>query len=133
MNDDYDKLRDSLLEAAKKAFKPEFINRLDELIVFRKLGGEELRSIVRLELAKLTSRLADQGRTLEVDDDVVDCLIASGANPELGARPLRRAIGTLIEDPLADEILRGTFAGRSRIRVSMVDGKPAFLAEPETK
>ena len=133
VNDDYDKLRDSLLEAAKKAFKPEFINRLDELIVFRKLGGEELRSIVRLELAKLTSRLADQGRTLEVDDDVVDCLIASGANPELGARPLRRAIGTLIEDPLADEILRGTFAGRSRIRVSMVDGKPAFLAEPEAK
>ena len=133
VNDDYDKLRDSLLEAAKKAFKPEFINRLDELIVFRKLGGEELRSIVRLELAKLTSRLADQGRTLEVDDDVVDCLIASGANPELGARPLRRAIGTLIEDPLADEILRGTFAGRSRIRVLMVDGKPAFLAEPEAK
>ena len=129
-NDDYEKLRDSLLEAARKAFKPEFINRLDELIVFRKLGPEELRSIVRLELSKLTARLADQGRTLEIDDDVIDCLIASGANPEHGARPLRRAIGTLIEDPLADEILRGTFHGCHRIRVSMSDGKPSFFPEP---
>jgi len=130
VNDDYEKLRDSLLEAARKAFKPEFINRLDELIVFRKLGPEELRRIVRLELSKLTSRLSDQGRTLEIDDDVIDCLIASGANPEHGARPLRRAIGTLIEDPLADEILRGTFHGCTRIRVSMADGKPAFFPEP---
>ena len=129
VNDDYEKLRDSLLEAARKAFKPEFINRLDELIVFRKLGPEELRSIVRLELSKLTSRLADQGRTLEIDDDVIDCLISSGANPEHGARPLRRAIGSLIEDPLADEILRGSFHGCTRIRVSMADGKPAFFPE----
>jgi ATP-dependent Clp protease ATP-binding subunit ClpC len=129
VNDDYEKLRDSLLEAARKAFKPEFINRLDELIVFRKLGPEELRSIVRLELSKLTKRLADQGRTLEIDDDVIDCLISSGANPEHGARPLRRAIGSLIEDPLADEILRGTFHGCTRIRVSMADGKPAFFPE----
>jgi len=130
VNDDYDKLRDSLLEAARKAFKPEFINRLDELIVFRKLGPEELRRIVRLELSKLTARLADQGRTLEIEDDVIDCLISSGANPEHGARPLRRAIGTLIEDPLADEILRGTFHGCTRIRVAMADGKPAFFPEP---
>ena len=129
VNDDYDKLRDSLLEAARKTFKPEFINRLDELIVFRKLGPEELRRIVRLELSKLTSRLADQGRKLEIDDDVIDCLISSGANPEHGARPLRRAIGTLIEDPLADEILRGTFHGCTKIRVSMSDGKPAFFPE----
>ena len=130
VNDDYDKLRDSLLEAAKKTFKPEFINRLDELIVFRKLGPEELRRIVRLELSKLTSRLADQGRTLEIDDDVIDCIVSADANPEHGARPIRRAIGTLIEDPLADEILRGTFHGRTRIRVSMADGKPAFFPEP---
>ena len=130
VNDDYDKLRDSLLEAAKKTFKPEFINRLDELIVFRKLGPEELRRIVRLELSKLTARLADQGRSLEIDDDVIDCLVSSDANPEHGARPLRRAIGNLIEDPLADEILRGTFHGRTRIRVSMADGKPAFFPEP---
>jgi ATP-dependent Clp protease ATP-binding subunit ClpC len=129
VNDDYDKLRDSLLEAARKAFKPEFINRLDELIVFRKLGPEELRRIVRLELSKLTARLAEQGRTLEIDDDVIDCLISTGANQEHGARPLRRAIGTLIEDPLADEILRGTFHGCSRIRVSLSDGKPAFFPE----
>jgi ATP-dependent Clp protease ATP-binding subunit ClpC len=129
VNDDYDKLRDSLLEAARKAFKPEFINRLDELIVFRKLGPDELRRIVRLELSKLVARLADRGRKLEIDDDVIDCLISSGANPEHGARPLRRAIGTLIEDPLADEILRGTFHGCSKIRVSMSDGKPAFFPE----
>ena len=102
VNDDFDKLRDSLLEAARKTFKPEFINRLDELIVFRKLGPAELRQIVRLELSKLIARLADQGRTLEVDDNVIDCLISAGANPEHGARPLRRAIGLLIEDPLAD-------------------------------
>ena len=129
VNDDYDKLRDSLLEAARKTFKPEFINRLDELIVFRKLGPEELRRIVRLELSKLVARLADQGRKLEIDDDVIECLVNSGANPEHGARPLRRAIGTLIEDPLADEILRGTFHGCSKIRVSMADGKPAFFPE----
>ena len=113
VNDDYDKLRDSLLEAARKTFKPEFINRLDELIVFRKLGPEELRRIVRLELSKLVARRADQGRKLEIDDDVIECLVNSGANPEHGARPIRRAVGTLIEDPLADEILRGTFHGCS--------------------
>ena len=129
VNDDYDKLRDSLLEAARKAFKPEFINRLDELIVFRKLGPEELRQIVRLELSKLIARLADQGRKLEIDDDVIECLVNSGANPEHGARPIRRAVGTLIEDPLADEILRGTFHGFTKIRVSMSDGKPAFFPE----
>ena len=129
VNDDYDKLRDSLLEAARKTFKPEFINRLDELIVFRKLGPEELRRIVRLELSKLVARLADQGRKLEIDDDVIECLVNSGANPEHGARPIRRAVGTLIEDPLADEILRGTFHGCSKIRVSMQDGKPAFFPE----
>ncbi len=129
VNDDYDKLRDSLLEAARKTFKPEFINRLDELIVFRKLGPEELRRIVRLELFKLVARLADQGRKLEIDDDVIECLVNSGANPEHGARPIRRAVGTLIEDPLADEILRGTFHGCSKIHVSMADGKPAFFPE----
>ena len=129
VNDDYDKLRDSLLEAARKTFKPEFINRLDELIVFRKLGPAELRQIVRLELSKLIARLADQGRTLEVDDNVIDCLISAGANPEHGARPLRRAIGSLIEDPLADEILRGTFHGCKKIRASVSDGKPVFFPE----
>ena len=129
VNDDYDKLRDSLLEAARKAFKPEFINRLDELVVFRKLGPDEFRKIVRLELSKLVARLADQGRKLEIDDDVIEYLVANGANPEHGARPIRRAVGSYIEDPLADEILRGTFHGCSKIRVSMADGKPAFFPE----
>ena len=95
MNDDYDKLRDSLLEAARKTFKPEFINRLDELIVFRKLGPEELRRIVRLELSKLVTRLADQGRKLEIDDDVIECLVNSGACRRRGGSDARRVPGSL--------------------------------------
>ena len=70
-------------------------------------------------------------RKLEIDDDVIECLVNSGANPEHGARPIRRAVGTLIEDPLADEILRGTFHGCSKIHVAMADGKPAFFPENE--
>jgi len=130
---EYGKLRDMLLEMARKTFKPEFINRLDELIVFRKLLKDDLRSIVRLELDKLIQRLADQGKTLTVEDPVIDYLIESGANPEYGARPLRRAIGSKLEDPLADDILSGRFPSNAAIRAQMEDGRLVFVPVPKER
>lgn len=130
----YAALHDRLISAAKKFFKPEFLNRVDELIVFRRLEQEDLERIVRIELDKLKERLLEQGKELVVDDDVVRRLLADGYKPEYGARPLRRAIGTGIEDPLAEEILRGTFRNAGRIHAVLTDGRIEFRPEEaETK
>ena len=92
---------------AKRAFKPEFINRVDELLVFRKLNRDDLKKIVRLELNKLIKRMAAQGRTFTCSDAAVDLLTEKGYQPEFGARPIRRAVERWIEDPLSELILSG--------------------------
>ncbi len=126
---EYAALRDKLVSAAKKFFKPEFLNRVDELIVFRRLEQSDLQRIVRIELDKLRERLLEQGKDLIVDDDVVRRILADGYRPEYGARPLRRAIAACIEDPLAEEILRGSFRGSSCIHAVLEDGRIVFRSE----
>ena len=123
---DADKMRDRLMDVARKTFKPEFLNRVDELIVFRKLERPDLENIVRLEISKLTARLANQGRTLTVGQPVVDFLLDNGWQPEYGARPLRRAIERYLEDPLSEELLRGTFRDAKSIRAFVEEGKIVF-------
>jgi len=128
---DVRKNEDRLLAIAKKYFKPEFINRVDEVVVFRNLDKEALKDIVELELAKLRTLLADRGLTLTVTDGVKSLLVEEEFDPAYGARPLRRAVERRIEDPLAEELLRGTFAGASGVKVEL-DGQKIVLL-PEQK
>ncbi|MCP9773827.1 AAA family ATPase [Synechococcus sp. Tobar12-5m-g] len=118
---------DAAVEAALAAqFRPEFLNRIDELIRFRPLAAADLQRIVRLQLAELASLLAEQRLELRVDEAVVDSLAAQGYEPEYGARPLRRVLRRQIENPLATELLEDHFAGAWGVRVSL----PADPAGP---
>ena len=120
---------DKLLGIAKKFFKPEFINRVDDIIVFRKLNKEDLLAIVNIELGKLRERLVGRKLEFEVSDEVKDFLIAKGYEPEFGARPLRRAVERFIEDPMAEELLRGIFDKAKKVRVELDQQKILFFPE----
>ena len=126
---DAEKTRDRLLDAARKFFKPEFVNRLDELVVFRRLTREDLLSIVDIEVNKVKERLAVRGLTLELPDDVKNFLIDKGFEPEYGARPLRRTVERMIEDPLAEELLKGLPEGATRIRAVLDNQKLLLFPE----
>lgn len=126
-----DKVRDRLLETARKYFKPEFLNRLDEVVIFHQLTREDLLSIVNLELDKVKTRLAVRKLQLELSDEVRNFLIDKGFEPEYGARPLRRAVERLIEDPLAEELLKGLPKGTKAIRAVLDNQK--ILLFPEKK
>jgi ATP-dependent Clp protease ATP-binding subunit ClpC len=120
---DYEKIKKSLHSEAEKFFRPEFINRLDDMIVFRPLVKADLTHIIDLELAKVRDRLKARGMTLEVSDAAKDFLIEKGYNPDFGARPLRRALAQYVEDPLAERLLSGEFADGTAISATREDGK----------
>ena len=101
------------------SFKPEFINRLDEIIVFERLGEEQVRRIVGLQLKQLQTRLQKRGFSLSWDDEVVDALYREGYDPSFGARPIKRAIQRMVEDPLSVKLLGGGFAPGSSIHLTM--------------
>jgi len=99
--------------------RPEFIGRLDDVIVFRPLNRVHLESIVELELKKVTKRLVEHGLKIEITTEAKEFLIEKGTNADFGARPLRRAIEQHVEDPLAEDILRGVFKGKDLIRITV--------------
>jgi len=103
----YEKMRDRILEDAKKTFRPEFLNRLDDIIVFRSLTKPDLIQILELEVGKVLARLKTKNIHLEFDDKSKEFLVERGYDPQYGARPMRRAVERFLEDPLAEEILRG--------------------------
>ena len=108
-------------------FRPEFLNRIDEVIRFRPLQVADLVRIVRLQLADLSTLLAEQGLDLQVDDDVADALARQGYEPEYGARPLRRVLRRQLENPLATELLEERFRGASGVRVVCADEEGTTL------
>jgi ATP-dependent Clp protease ATP-binding subunit ClpC len=110
----YDKMKDRLLEESKRFFKPEFLNRLDDVIVFRSLTKEDLVKILDLEIAKVVERVQRRNLSLVLDEASKEFLVQKGYDPQYGARPMRRAVERHLEDPLAEEILKG----------SLVDGEP---------
>jgi len=106
----FDKLKDSIMVELKRVFNPEFLNRIDDIIIFHPLDMEHIVEIVDLFLKKLNAHLLDErGLTLEMDDDVKQWLVKEGFDPAYGARPLKRTMEKYIEDPLSEEILRGKF------------------------
>jgi ATP-dependent Clp protease ATP-binding subunit ClpC len=120
---DYEKMRKSLMGEVEKFFRPEFINRLDDVVVFRPLMKDDLVTIIEYELSKVRKRLTEKGMKMELDAAAKDFLIDKGYNPDFGARPLRRALGQYIEDPLAENLLMGEFKAGDEIHVSRVEGQ----------
>ncbi|HUW22511.1 MAG TPA: ATP-dependent Clp protease ATP-binding subunit [bacterium] len=122
----YKSMKKKVLDEMKKVFRPEFLNRIDEAIVFHPLSKEDVRSIVDLMLEKVTQRLSEQELTLKVTDGAKDFLVEKGFDPQFGARPLRRAIQRYLEDPLAQEILAKKIKPQAKITADFQDGKIVF-------
>jgi ATP-dependent Clp protease ATP-binding subunit ClpC len=108
-------MKEKLKDEMKNNFRPEFLNRVDDVIVFHGLNKDNIIQIIDIELRKVSKRLEDKGLALVLTAEAKELIIAEGYSPEYGARPLRRAIEHLLEDPLSEELLRGTFAGKDRI------------------
>jgi len=117
----YVKMKDTLMKEIERYFRPEFIGRLDDVIVFKPLSRQNLEAIVEFELRKVTKRLTDHGLKIEISLEAKDFLIDKGTNTDFGARPLRRAIEQYVEDPLSEEILRGNFKGKDLIKITTRD------------
>jgi ATP-dependent Clp protease ATP-binding subunit ClpC len=115
----YESMKTRVTEEIEKVFRPEFINRVNDIIVFRHLNDEDMKHVVELELAKVRDRLKEKGLTIELTDEAKEFLVKKGSNTDYGARPLRRAIETFVEDPLAEELLKGEFAGKDVIRIEV--------------
>jgi ATP-dependent Clp protease ATP-binding subunit ClpC len=113
----YQDMKDKLLEEVKRTFKPEFLNRIDDTIVFRQLVKEDLQRIIDIEVGFVTERLREQNITLEVSQETKDFLIEKGFDPVFGARPLKRTIQRFLEDPLASEIISKRFKEGSKVNV----------------
>jgi ATP-dependent Clp protease ATP-binding subunit ClpB len=116
-------LQQVAMDALGKHFRPEFINRIDETVVYRRLGRDQIRHIVDIQLSGLQARIGRRGLTLEVRDEARDLLAKLGFDPQFGARPLKRAIQRHLEDPLAQRVLAGEFPAGSSIVVSARDGE----------
>jgi len=122
----YDTMQGKILEETKKVFKPEFLNRLDDIIVFHTLTKEMLTRIVDLEVVKVVDRIKEKEIILTLDAAAHELLIEKGYDPTYGARPMRRAVERYLEDPMAEEILRGTFKAGDQIQVTRDGEKLAF-------
>jgi ATP-dependent Clp protease ATP-binding subunit ClpB len=112
---DYHAMKAAVMQVVSQHFRPEFINRVDDIVVFHSLGREQIRSIVDIQLGRLRKRLAERDITLALDDDARDRIGEAGFDTVYGARPLKRAIQSQIENPLAQQILRGDFIPGDRV------------------
>jgi ATP-dependent Clp protease ATP-binding subunit ClpC len=125
---EYDVMRDRLLEEAKKTFKPEFVNRLDDIIVFHQLSKADLMHIVDLEVEKVFKRVKAKDVHIVLEDSAKELLIEKGYDPQYGARPMRRAVERCLEDPMAEELLRGNVKPGETVHVIAENGKLVFRA-----
>ena len=122
----YTRMKSAVMEIVQQSFRPEFINRIDDIVVFHPLGGEQIRRIVDIQLIYLRKRLQERDMDLVLDDAARDAIGEAGFDPVYGARPLKRAIQQQIENPLAQRILKGEFAPGDRIRAGVHEGHLTF-------
>ena len=125
----YERIRQAVMDDLKKTFRPEFLNRIDEIIVFRQLTQENIREIASRMLQVTGRRMAEQGITLDVDDDALTELARDGFDPQYGARPLRRSIQNLVEDAVAEQMLEGRLRNGGTAHVRLKDGKVVIESE----
>ncbi len=117
----YENMKGRVQEQIEKVFRPEFLNRVDDTIVFRHLTQKDLGDVVEMELGKIRTRLAEYGLKMVLTDEAKVFLVKKGSNLDFGARPLRRALENFVEDPLSEELLKGEFQGKDTIRVEIKD------------
>ena len=122
----YDLMRDRVMEAMRDQFRPEFLNRVDELIIFHSLRQEQLREIVKLQIQRLEKRLGDRKMSLTLSEEALDWVAQVGFDPVYGARPLKRAIQKELETPMAKGILRGDFVNGDRIYADVENERLVF-------
>jgi ATP-dependent Clp protease ATP-binding subunit ClpC len=131
-HESYEQMRDKILEESKRVFKPEFLNRLDDMIVFHTLGRNDLAKIVDLEVAKVVERVRLKAIAVHLDASAVEFLIDKGYDPTYGARPMRRAVEKFLEDPLAEELLRGKVKSGDALDVYAAGERLEFkVSQPE--
>ena len=123
----YGKIKSAVLDELKNKFNPEFLNRIDDIVVFHQLEKDHLEKIVYLLIDELNKELLDQDLAIELSDEVVSWLIEKNYQPSYGARPMRRAIQKHVEDPLSEEILKGRFKDVKKIKVIIEDDQPVFV------
>jgi ATP-dependent Clp protease ATP-binding subunit ClpC len=126
-------MKERVLNEMKKTFRPEFINRIDEIIVFHQLTEEQLRQIVDLLVKDLQERLAERKLNIELTEEAKSWLAKEGYDPVYGARPLRRAIERYVENPLSTKLLKGEFGEGDTVRVDLVDGSLTFTLKAGAK
>jgi ATP-dependent Clp protease ATP-binding subunit ClpB len=126
MSGDYAAIREAVMTVVGQHFRPEFINRIDEAVVFHPLGSQQIRSIARVQSQHVIKRLAERGIAMQFSDAALDRIAEAGYDPVYGARPLKRAIQTLVENPLARRILDGEFANGDKIEVAVDGGSLSF-------
>jgi ATP-dependent Clp protease ATP-binding subunit ClpC len=126
-SDTYDVMKEKIMGEAKRVFKPEFINRLDDLIVFHTLEKPDLVKIVDLEIKKVVDRIRTKDIHLTLDPTAQEFLIAKGYDPTYGARPMRRAVEKYIEDPMAEEVLKGNIKPSDSVTVQKDGDKLGFV------
>ncbi len=122
----YEKMETRLMEEVRKLFSPEFLNRIDEIIVFRQLNKEDMKKIVDILISEVEERLSEKKMKLELDESTKELLIEEGFDPEFGARPLKRTIRRLVEDPLSEEILKGNLKEGKNIKLIRAGDKLGF-------
>jgi ATP-dependent Clp protease ATP-binding subunit ClpC len=127
----YDNIKDNVLSELRKTFNPEFLNRVDEIVVFHPLEKIHLLSIIDLLIEEMNVQLIDQDLIIEVSQEVKEWILEQYYKPAYGARPMRRAVQRVIEDPLAEELLKGRFKGVNKVRVLFEAGSPVFVADEE--
>ncbi len=132
-DDVYQKIKDNVLVELKKAFNPEFLNRVDEIVVFHPLEKEQLFSIIDLLIIETNKLIIEQGLLVELDQSVKEWMVKNYYQPNYGARPMRRAVQKEIEDPLSEELLKGRFKGAHKIKVVLEAGTPVFLEAEESQ
>jgi ATP-dependent Clp protease ATP-binding subunit ClpC len=119
-------MRSKIMDETKRVFKPEFLNRLDEIIVFHSLEKSHLMRIVDLEVAKVKDRVKMKDIEIALNTAAHEFVIEKGYDPNYGARPMRRAVERYLEDPLAEELLKGNIKAGDRVEVTAADGKLIF-------
>jgi ATP-dependent Clp protease ATP-binding subunit ClpC len=133
LDDNYDTMRDKIMDETKRVFKPEFLNRLDDIIVFHTLNKPDLIHIIDLEVSKVLSRIRSKDIHVTLEEPAKDFLIEKGYDPQYGARPMRRAVEKYIEDPIAEDILRGTIKPGANVLVKRDGEKLTFTSDsPKT-
>ena len=125
-DDDYNSIKEAVMKVVSENFRPEFINRIDETVVFHPLNQAQISEIAKIQIARLQKRLFDKEMQLSIDDDALAFLAKAGYDPVFGARPLKRSLQQHLENPLAQDLLKGEFAPGDTIHVRLQNDAIAF-------